>query len=145
VGAGIFGILRTAGDSRNYNSGLARHALASLVCLVFLLYPEEAVKITIKMPSDSQYTRDNSKGYWFRRKLYGWGWFPVKWQGWAVTLAFIGILLLNGFYFSYNISPNSPPSVADLDFFFGIIIISVILLLWICYKTGEKPRWSWGR
>ena len=28
-----------------------------------------------------EYIRNNPKGYWFKRKLYGWGWFPVKWEG----------------------------------------------------------------
>ena len=27
-----------------------------------------------------QYLKDNPQGYWFRRKLFGWGWVPVKWQ-----------------------------------------------------------------
>ena len=22
------------------------------------------------------------KSYWFKARLYGWGWVPVKWQGW---------------------------------------------------------------
>lgn len=26
------------------------------------------------------YIRDNPHGYWFKRKLYGWGWTPVTWQ-----------------------------------------------------------------
>ena len=26
------------------------------------------------------YIRDNPKGYWFKRKPFGYGWTPVKWQ-----------------------------------------------------------------
>lgn len=28
-----------------------------------------------------EYLKDNPEGYWFKRKLYGWGWTPAKWQG----------------------------------------------------------------
>ena len=31
------------------------------------------------------YLKDNLKRYWFKSKLYGWGWVPVKWQGWLVV------------------------------------------------------------
>ncbi|MDP3987334.1 MAG: hypothetical protein Q8P81_03870 [Nanoarchaeota archaeon] len=100
-------------------------------------------KYTIKNYPD--YIRDNPKGYWFKRKLYGWGWVPVRWQGWIIVLAFIGILLLNGTYFASKISPNGKPTIFDFVLFFGIIIISVIILFKVCYKKGEKPKWSWGR
>ena len=87
--------------------------------------------------------KDNPKGLWFKRKLYGWGWVPVKWQGWLVILAFVGVLLLNGFYFASKVSYNEPSS-GDLGLFFGVIVVSIILLLWIACKTGEKPGWRWG-
>jgi len=30
---------------------------------------------------------------WFKRKLYGWGWVPVRWQGWLVIIVGIAILI----------------------------------------------------
>ncbi len=90
------------------------------------------------------YLKNNPKGYWFKRKLYGWGWVPVKLQGWMVILAFIGILLLNGLYFSSNLSPSGGPSTAGLTLFFVVIIVSVTAMIMICYAKGEKPRWGWG-
>jgi len=30
------------------------------------------------------YLKDNPKRYWFKAKMYGWGWTPVKWQDWLV-------------------------------------------------------------
>jgi len=88
-----------------------------------------------------RYMRDNPKGYWFKRKLYGWGWVPVKWEGWLVTLGFVAIILLSVLF----LSPRGDPTAADPTFFFGVIIISIIVLIGICHKTGEKPRWAWGR
>jgi len=32
------------------------------------------------------YLKDNPQGYWFKAKLYGWGWDPAIWQGWLVLL-----------------------------------------------------------
>jgi len=92
-----------------------------------------------------RYMKNNPKVYWFRRKLYGWGWFPITWQGWLATLLFIIICLLNGFYLEYKVGSGNNPSATDLNIFFGIILISIIVLLIICFKTGEKPRWSWGK
>lgn len=92
-----------------------------------------------------EYLEDNPKRYWFKRKLYGWGWVPVKWQGWVIILAFIGILLLNGIYFASKVSPNGDPTTLDLSLFFGVIVVLIIFIFWICYKKGERPKWSWGR
>ena len=74
-----------------------------------------------------KYTKDNPKNLWFKRKIYGWGWTPVKWQGWLTIILYILILLI------------SIPDKNILD-----IILATILLIYICYKKGEKPRWQWG-
>jgi len=88
-----------------------------------------------------EYIKDNPKGYWFKRKLYGWGWVPVTREGWIVTILFIGIILLNGFYLASN--PN--PSDTQITIFLVIVFVSIILLILIAYRTGEKPCWRWGR
>lgn len=38
-----------------------------------------------------------TKTAWFGPKRWGWGWSPVSWQGWVVTLAFavVGQVLNN--------------------------------------------------
>lgn len=30
---------------------------------------------------------------WFEPRRGGWGWNPISWQGWAITLAFIALAL----------------------------------------------------
>ncbi len=92
-----------------------------------------------------EYMKDNPKGLWFKMRLYGWGWVPVKLEGWLVVFGFVGIVLLNGFYFSSKVSPNGESTLWDLILFFGVILISMVFLFWICYKKGEKPQWNWGR
>ena len=89
------------------------------------------------------YLRDNPKGLWFKRKLYGWGWVPVRWQGWAVILIYLGLILtlvLN----REEAIPGNPDSGSNFLVFGLPIIIFTALLIYICYKTGEKPRWQWG-
>lgn len=89
-----------------------------------------------------EYLRDNPNEYWFKRKLFGWGWVPVRWQGWFVVLDFVLFLILNSMILASTTTPV--PTNTDLAWFFLRIIIALILLLIICYKTGERPRWQWG-
>jgi hypothetical protein len=77
-----------------------------------------------------------TKKLWFKAKLYGWGWYPSSWQGLIILLlsisvfAFFWIKILKG----QDVIFNSIAIAAD---FLALIII--------CYKTGEKPRWRWGK
>ena len=71
---------------------------------------------------------------WFRRKLYGWGWYPSTWEGWIVIL--VWVILFTSF-----MSGIDHESLKNMIF----IIFSVALLIFICYKKGEKPRWQWGK
>ena len=91
-----------------------------------------------------RYLRDNPEGYWFKAKLYGWGFVPATWQGWIVIVVFVIVLLLNGLYFSSRVTPDGDVSNPDLAIFFGGVAIAVAVLVRICYKTGERPRWQWG-
>jgi len=70
---------------------------------------------------------------WFARKTYGWGWTPVTWQGWVVILVWVTL-----FYFTIV--------QMDHEWFKNLlaIIFMVGVLIYICYKKGEKPHWQWG-
>lgn len=85
------------------------------------------------------YLADNPKGYWFKNKLYGWGWTPVKWQGWLVVALYIIFTLA----FALTIDDNSTPRELVFTFFLPITILTTTLIR-ICYLKGEKPRWRWG-
>ena len=87
-----------------------------------------------------RYLKNNPERYWFKRKLYGWGWTPATWQGWFVILVFIVIMVWN--VFSIHRSSHSTN-----DFLMNFIpetIVLVLLLIYICWRKGEKPRWQWG-
>lgn len=72
---------------------------------------------------------------WFRAKRFGWGWYPVTWQGWTVLavwlFVFVGIMS--------GLNQHASPWV-----FLGKVFGSVIVLLVICWKTGERPSWRWA-
>jgi hypothetical protein len=79
------------------------------------------------------------KKIWFRRKWYGWGWFPANWKGWAVTLAYVALAAGGSYFFSlFRAESSASWSVAYL-FAMSFIFIG------IAWKTGESPRWQWGR
>jgi hypothetical protein len=89
------------------------------------------------------YLKDNSQGHWFRLKFFGWGWVPVKWQGWLVLflyLAFISVIILT----REEYIPGVPDSGSNMLTFALPIFILTVLLIAIAYKKGEKPRWRWG-
>jgi len=74
---------------------------------------------------------------WFKRKRYGWGWYPSSWQGWLVLLVWVALFSTTSILFEkYFINSN-------LIYFF-IVAIFVSALIFICYKKGEKPGWRWG-
>jgi hypothetical protein len=51
------------------------------------------------------------------------------WQGWLVTGVYTALTII--------MAPRFP----DL----GVAwVLLTAVLVFICYKTGEKPRWRWG-
>lgn len=85
-----------------------------------------------------EYLKDNPEGYWFKRKLYGWGWTPATREGWAVTAAYVVFVL----WFAFNLGKSEQVDVA-IEFLAPLAVATLILLI-ICYKTGEPPKWMWG-
>ena len=85
------------------------------------------------------YVNDNPKGYWFRRKLYGWGWTPATKEGWLTTVTFLCFILL--------VAIRADAAVlTETEVLWQVVlplIIATVVFLVICYKTGESPRWQW--
>ncbi len=92
------------------------------------------------MDDFEKYIKDNPKGYWFKNKIYGWGWFPVKWQGWVVILVFVIAITLNSIRFDLT---NNESTTALTSFLLQTFALALILIT-VCYIKGEKPRWQWG-
>lgn len=71
---------------------------------------------------------------WFKRKLYGWGWTPVTWEGWIIIFIWVWI-------FATAIPQLDHEWIKNVVF----VVLATALLIFICYKKGEKPRWQWGK
>ncbi len=76
---------------------------------------------------------------WFKRKLYGWGWTPVTWQGWLT----IGVWFVVVMTFALTIDESSPPREVFFTFLMPITFVTLALIR-VCYAKGEPPRWQWG-
>ena len=74
------------------------------------------------------------KKLWFKRKLYGWGWTPVSWEGWLVL--FVWVVL-----FTFVMVKMDHEWLKNLI----VIFIMTGILIYICYQKGEKPKWQWGK
>lgn len=81
------------------------------------------------------YLKDNPEGYWFKRKLYGWGWTPVKWQGWLVVAIAVAIAVLGVWVGQIDDAPGAA--------FLGFLIM-IAIILFFGFRKDEKPRWQWG-
>ena len=82
-------------------------------------------------------TREKQKEIWFPAMKYGVGWgLPVTWQGWAVFLAYILQMIAGSMRLT-----RTPFGKAFLPVY--VIFLSAILIF-ICWKKGEKPDFRWG-
>ena len=92
-----------------------------------------------------------SRKLWFRAKTYGWGWFPITWQGWAVTVLFALLFTLACLAFSGWVGAAAEARVGSRDIAFGVLefLAAIALLSYtlfrICSRYGEPPRWRWGK
>ncbi len=77
---------------------------------------------------------------WFRAKRYGYGWYPITWQGWAIIAMYLYALVEQTLRLE-----QEPGSIAVrlVSWFSHVIIITVFLMI-ICEAYGEPGRWRWG-
>ena len=78
---------------------------------------------------------------WFKSKRYGYGWTPCRWQGWLVLAVYLVLLIV-----TFRIIDLKSHSVSDT--LLGVVplwLLYTFVLLVICYVTGEKPKWRWGK
>jgi hypothetical protein len=89
------------------------------------------------------YLKDNPQGYWFKAKLYGWGWTPATWQGWFAILIYTVLILVLVLSREKDIPGDVNSGSNFLTFALPTILLTVTLI-GVCYKRGEKPKWQWG-
>ena len=80
-------------------------------------------------------TGDDPK-YWFKRRRYGYGWIPVRWQGWAVLTVYLIVIIS---------SANELEKGEDTLLYVIMLALSTISLLVIARDRGPRPKWRWGK
>lgn len=85
-------------------------------------------------------TKIKERKYWFKAKRYGYGWYPASWQGWTSI-----IFYLTALFFVISGSEKDPEIAGDYKFAIEQIFSLTALLIVLCYMTGEKARWRWGK
>ncbi len=78
---------------------------------------------------------------WFRVKRYGFGWTPSTWQGWAVILLYVFIMI---FGVNRIVTLADDSQLVGISISLFLIPLTAVLIL-ICYIKGEKPGWHWGK
>ena len=86
-------------------------------------------------------TEPKPKKIWFKAKEYGWGWTPCTWQGWMILIIYIIVTVSN-----FIVIDKTSHSVSDsLINFCPNLFVNTLSLVLICYLSGEKPHWRWGK
>lgn len=79
--------------------------------------------------------------YWFKRKRYGYGWVPCRWQGWLTVSIYVILVLLGALFLGRN---ENSPTGDDVLVFITTFIVATGTLLAITRYTAPKARWQWG-
>ncbi len=87
-----------------------------------------------------EYLRAHPEQLWFKRKTFGWGWTPVRWQGWLVIGLYAALI---AFVFARIDASSHSVSDTMAGVFLPFIGLTLILIA-LCYATGEEPGWQWG-
>lgn len=82
------------------------------------------------------YLADNPKGYWFKRKLYGWGWTPARKEGWVATIFYL--------LFIVGVVSAAEMKLITETLGIGLFVFSTLAFITLCWRTGEPPKWQWG-
>ena len=90
------------------------------------------------------------KKRWFKAREFGWGWRPVTWQGWAITILYTLAFTLTILTFivwivaALEADSGFRNVILGLFEFVAWMAFLTYTLMQICYLTGEKPGWRWG-
>ena len=84
--------------------------------------------------------QSENKKIWFKSKRYiGWGWYPATWQGWLILAVYLILAI--------SLAAHVPDDTASIGQVVGKFLLPLFaltgLLIFVCYKTGEKPVWHW--
>lgn len=71
---------------------------------------------------------------WFKRKRFGWGWYPASWEGWLVTVVYIALVV----GFTMTIPENATFKELAVRLFLPLALLTIAFIRVVC-KTSETP------
>jgi len=80
--------------------------------------------------------------HWFLPKCYGYGFFPITWQGWLATLILLGVMILSAYTNNFFNSQVDTPDI--FRFSLDTIIITGLFTALFKDKVKGGLRWHWG-
>ena len=81
--------------------------------------------------------------YWFKPKRYGFGFFPISWEGWLCTFGLVVLILLSGI--SNHIFTETQPTLEHgIRFLLDIFIFSGLATYFFEKRMKEPLQWRWG-
>lgn len=72
--------------------------------------------------------------YWFVPKRYGFGATPDTWQGWALTIGFVAVLVVVARFFA-----ERPVQLTAI-----VVPLALVFTVICARKTRDGFRWRWG-
>ena len=84
-----------------------------------------------------------TKKFWFKPKRFGYGFYPISWQGWLSILIYLAVLFLSAYtnnFFCCEISTKE-----GMRFILDLILITTIASLLFYPKTEGPLKWHWSR
>ena len=78
--------------------------------------------------------------YWFKPKRYGYGATPVTWQGWAVTLGTVLVIVAVSLFL--RLTEQGDWSLAVMFAFDASALVTLFVVS--RRKTAGEWRWRWG-
>jgi len=84
----------------------------------------------------------NMQKYWFKPKKYGYGFSPISWEGWLLTIVLLGLVLILA-YINDMFLPNIKLK-NGLRFFFDISVVLLLFGIIFRDRTDGDIKWRWG-
>ncbi|MFA6080651.1 MAG: hypothetical protein WC753_04215 [Candidatus Gracilibacteria bacterium] len=85
--------------------------------------------------------------YWFRPKYFGYGLVPISWQGWVMTLIFVGILYVSAYVNGFTDTQIStiPTSRDEWRFLLDVLVFTTLFMIVAKDKTNGPIQWNWKK
>lgn len=84
-----------------------------------------------------------NKQLWFKRRRYGWGWTPVRKQGWIAIALYLAFVVLSASFFSNTEELIS--SATGISLFVLTLLSGTMILISTTYQYAPSPKWRWGK